>query len=175
MKLLLHYLSRYRWQVVLALLLAAINQTFSLLDPYIFGKLIDKFANRAKDFTESEFLKGVLLMLLAIVGVAMVSRIAKTLQDYVVNMIIQKMGANVFTDGLRHTLKLPYQQFEDQRSGETLSILQKVRTDSEKFITSFINVAFTSLVGIVFLTVYSLSVNSWLISIYFIGALPWLP
>jgi ATP-binding cassette subfamily B protein len=170
MKLLLHYLSRYRWQVVLALLLAAINQTFSLLDPYIFGKLIDKFANRAKDFTESEFLKGVLLMLLAIVGVAMVSRIAKTLQDYVVNMIIQKMGANVFTDGLRHTLKLPYQQFEDQRSGETLSILQKVRTDSEKFITSFINVAFTSLVGIVFLTVYSLSVNSWLISIYFIGA-----
>jgi ATP-binding cassette subfamily B protein len=170
MKLLLHYLSRYRWQVVLALVLAAINQTFSLLDPYIFGKLIDKYANRAKDFTEPEFMKGVLLMLLAIIGVAMVSRIAKTLQDYMVNMIIQKLGANVFTDGLKHTLKLPYQQFEDQRSGETLSILQKVRTDSEKFITSFINVAFTSLVGIVFLTVYSLSVNSWLIGIYFVGA-----
>ncbi|RYU97689.1 ABC transporter ATP-binding protein [Emticicia agri] len=170
MKLLLQYLSRYRWQVVLALTLAAINQTFSLLDPYIFGKLIDKYANRAKDFTEPEFLKGVLLMLLAIIGVAMVSRIAKTLQDYMVNMIIQKLGANVFTDGLKHTLKLPYQQFEDQRSGETLSILQKVRTDSEKFITSFINVAFTSLVGIVFLTVYSLSVNSWLIAIYFVGA-----
>lgn len=170
MKLLLHYLSRYRWQVVLALALAAINQTFSLLDPYIFGKLIDKFANRAKDFTQADFMKGVLLMLGAIVGVAMVSRIAKTLQDYVVNMIIQKLGANVFTDGLKHTLNLPYQQFEDQRSGETLSILQKVRTDSEKFITSFINVAFTSFVGIVFLTVYSLSVNSWLISIYFIGA-----
>lgn len=170
MKLLLYYLSRYRWQVVFALTLAAINQTFSLLDPYIFGKLIDKFANRAKDFTESEFLKGVLLMLGAIVGVAMVSRIAKTLQDYMVNMIIQKLGANVFTDGLKHTLKLPYQQFEDQRSGETLSILQKVRTDSEKFITSFINVAFTSLVGIVFLTIYSLSVNSWLIAIYFVGA-----
>lgn len=170
MKLLLHYLSRYRWQVVLALVLAAINQTFSLLDPYIFGKLIDKYANRAKDFTEPEFMKGVLLMLGAIVGVAMVSRIAKTLQDYVVNMVIQKLGANVFTDGLKHTLKMPYQQFEDQRSGETLSILQKVRTDSEKFITSFINVAFTSLVGIVFLTIYSLSVNSWLIAIYFVGA-----
>jgi len=170
MKLLLHYLSRYRWQVVLALLLAAINQTFSLLDPYIFGKLIDKYASRAKDYAEPDFMKGVLWMLLAIVGVAMVSRIAKTFQDYVVNMIIQKLGANVFTDGLRHTLKLPYQQFEDQRSGETLSILQKVRTDSEKFITSFINVAFTSLVGIVFLTIYSLSVNSWLIAIYFVGA-----
>ncbi|PLK42755.1 ABC transporter ATP-binding protein [Emticicia sp. TH156] len=170
MKLLLHYLSRYRWQVVLALFLAAVNQTFSLLDPYIFGKLIDKYANRAKDFAEPDFMKGVLLMLLAIIGVAMVSRIAKTLQDYVVNMIIQKLGASVFTDGLRHTLKLPYQQFEDQRSGETLSVLQKVRTDSEKFITSFINVAFTSLVGIVFLTIYSLSVNSWLIAIYFTGA-----
>ncbi|MBA4850762.1 ABC transporter ATP-binding protein [Emticicia sp. BO119] len=170
MKLLLHYLSRYRWQVVLALTLAAINQTFSLLDPYIFGKLIDKYANRAKDFTEPEFLKGVSLMLGAVIGVAMVSRIAKTLQDYMVNLIIQKLGANVFTDGLKHTLNLPYQQFEDQRSGETLSVLQKVRTDSEKFITSFINVAFTSLVGIVFLTIYSLSVNSWLIGIYFVGA-----
>lgn len=170
MKLLLHYLSRYRWQVVLALALAAINQTFSLLDPLIFGKIIDEYANRTKDFTESAYLKGVALWLLAIIGVAMVSRIAKTLQDYMVNMIIQKLGANVFTDGLKHTLKLPYQQFEDQRSGETLSILQKVRTDSEKFITSFINVAFTSLVGIVFLTIYSLSVNSWLIAIYFIGA-----
>ena len=40
MKLLLHYLSRYRWQVVLALLLASINQVFSLLDPLIFGKLL---------------------------------------------------------------------------------------------------------------------------------------
>jgi ATP-binding cassette subfamily B protein len=170
MKLLLQYLSRYKWQVVLAFVLAAINQTFSLLDPYIFGKLIDDFAKRPGEYAQNTFLKGVGLSLLAIIGVAMVSRIAKTLQDYVVSMVIQKLGAQVFTDGLKHTLKMPYQQFEDQRSGETLSILQKVRTDSEKFITVFINVAFTSFVGIVFVIVYVININPWLVTVYFVGA-----
>jgi ATP-binding cassette subfamily B protein len=170
MKLLLHYLSRYRWQVVLALSLAAINQTFSLLDPYFFGKLIDSFARKPKNYSESDFMWGVGMILLAIIGVAMVSRIAKTFQDYVVNSIIQKFGANIFIDGLKHTLRLPYQQFEDQRSGETLSTLQKVRTDTEKFISSFINVAFSSLVGIVFVVIYAINVNPFLVLVYFIGA-----
>ncbi|MCH5717603.1 hypothetical protein [Niabella hibiscisoli] len=73
-------------------------------------------------------------------GTAMVSRIAKAFQDYFVNVVIQKFGATIFTDGLQHSMRLPYQDFEDQRSGETLSILTKVRTDTEKFISSFVNV-----------------------------------
>ncbi len=170
MKLLLQYLSKYKSLVVLAFFLTTISQTFSLLDPYIFGKIIDEFLKNPTKYDETAFLKGVGLMILAIIGVAMVSRIAKTLQDYVVNLVIQKLGASVFTDGLQHTLKLPYQQFEDQRSGETLSILQKVRTDSEKFISAFINVAFSSTVGIVFLIIYAINVNPWLVLIYFTGS-----
>jgi ATP-binding cassette, subfamily B, bacterial len=170
MKILLQYLSRYKYQVALAFILAAINQTFSLMDPYFFGKLFDKFAKMPEKYSQKEYLAGVSTLLGAIVGVAMVSRIAKTLQDYVVNMVIQKFGAAVFIDGLKHTLNLPFQQFEDQRSGETLSILQKVRTDSEKFIMVFINVAFTSLVGIVFVIVYAITINPWLVGIYFAGA-----
>ncbi len=170
MRLLLKYLQRYRLQVLLAFILAAINQSFSLMDPYFFGKLIDKFAKMPDKYTQSQFLYGVASLLGAIVGVAMVSRIAKTFQDYVVNMVIQKFGADVFIDGLKHTLKLPFQQFEDQRSGETLSILQKVRTDSERFITVFINVAFTSLVGIVFVVIYAININPWLVAVYFFGA-----
>lgn len=170
MRLLLKYLQRYRLQVLLAFILAAINQSFSLMDPYFFGKLIDRFAKMPDKYTQSQFLYGVASLLGAIVGVAMVSRIAKTFQDYVVNMVIQKFGADVFIDGLKHTLKLPFQQFEDQRSGETLSILQKVRTDSERFITVFINVAFTSLVGIVFVVIYAININPWLVGVYFFGA-----
>jgi ATP-binding cassette, subfamily B, bacterial len=170
MKILLHYLSRYRWQVVLAFVLAAINQTFSLLDPYIFGKMIDKYLLHVKDFTQSDFMWGVGLSLLAIIAVAMVSRTAKTLQDYMMSLVIQQFGANVFTDGLKHTLNLPYQQFEDQRSGETLSTLQKVRTDTEKFITIFINVAFVSFVGIIFVTIYAINTNPVLVLVYLIGA-----
>ncbi len=41
---LLKYLRPYRRLIALALLLAAINQTFSMLDPYYFGKILDNFA-----------------------------------------------------------------------------------------------------------------------------------
>lgn len=170
MQLLFQYLKNYKGLIFFALLLAAINQTFSLLDPYIFGKIIDRFASRPGDYIESEFVKGVGLLILAAIGVAMVSRIAKAFQDYVTSLIIQKFGAKVYTDGLKHSLKLPFQQFEDQRSGETLNILQKVRSDSEKFISNCINVLFASLVGIVFVMIYAFSVEPRLVFIYFFAS-----
>lgn len=156
--------------VFLALVLASINQVFSLLDPYIFGKILDGFASHPKDYTESQFIKGVLLLIGAAMGVAMVSRIAKAFQDYCINLIIQKLGADIYTDGLKHTLQVAYNEFEDQRSGETLNILQKVRTDSERFIMSFINVLFVSIVGLVFVMVYALTVQPGLILMYLFSA-----
>ncbi|HET9056532.1 MAG TPA: ABC transporter ATP-binding protein [Chitinophagaceae bacterium] len=186
MKILLTYLKPYKWLVVLALILAAINQIFSMLDPYFFGKLIDKYAthpyengyfNEDKKFistgirTQTEFIWGVLGVLGILISVAMVSRIAKAFQDYFGNVIVQKFGAQIFTDGLKHSMKLPYQEFEDQRSGETLSILTKVRTDTEKFIISFINVLFGMLVGIVFVCAYSLRLHWSIMPIYFGGIL----
>jgi ATP-binding cassette subfamily B protein len=99
----------------------------------------------------------------------MVSRIAKAFQDYFLNLITQKFGATIFTDGLQHAMRLPYQEFEDQRSGETLGILQKVRTDTEKFISTFINVLFPVLVGIVFVAVYAFNKHWSLPVIYFGG------
>lgn len=172
MKLLLQYLSRYKYLVVLALFLAAINQVFSLLDPYIFGRyIIDPFAKQPDKWTQSEFISGITKGLLLLVGTAMISRIAKAFQDYTVNVVIQKFGARIYTDGLRHALKLPYQDFEDQRSGETLSVLQKVRSDTERFISVFVNVLFTTIVGIVFVMVYAITLNSWLVVIYLGGAI----
>ncbi|HJT74210.1 MAG TPA: ABC transporter ATP-binding protein [Chitinophaga sp.] len=177
MKLFLHYLKSYKWLIALALLLASINQVFSLLDPYIFGRMIDLFASHPHTTdngvprTQSDYTNGVILLLLASIGVAMVSRIAKAFQDYFVNVIIQKFGARIYSDGLRHSLRLPFQQFEDQRSGETLAVLTKVRTDSEKFITSFVNVLFVTLVGVVFVMIYAFRVHWSLVFVYFGGCL----
>ena len=175
MTLLLQYLSRYKGLILLALLLAAINQVFSLLNPYILGNLIiDPFANKAAYYRTNgmgtDFFKGISWGLLMIIGAAMVSRIAKAFQDYVLNVVIQQFGANLYTDGLRHALRLPYQDFEDQRSGETLSVLQKVRTDCEKFITNFVNVLFFTLVGIVFVTIVAFRLSPMLPLIYLIGS-----
>ncbi len=184
MKILLQYLKPYKGLVALALILAAINQSFSMMDPVIWGKVIDLFAKNApfKDANHTikipanDYVRGVIMWLLASIGVAMVSRIAKAFQDYYTNVIVQKFGARLFTDGLRHSMKLPYQDFEDQRSGETLSILTKVRADNEKFIVAFINVLFTTLVGIVVVTVWSVRVDPVIILIFFFGSglLGWL-
>lgn len=182
MKLLITYLKPYKWQLVLAMLLAAINQVFSLLDPTIFGKIID-YMNTAGDLSKSsgyiikpsvgktEFLKHTGFLLGLSICVAMVSRIAKSFQDYVVNRVVQKFGAKVFTDGLQHSMRLPYQDFADQRSGETLSILQKVRQDCSQFIGYFINVLFPILVGIVFLLIVTIAIHWSLIVVYFVGIL----
>lgn len=170
MKILLHYLGRYKKLVAFCLILAIINQVFSLLDPMIYGKIIDRFAKNPGDYTQQAFIEGVLLLIGASIGVAMVSRIAKAFQDYFLNLIIQSLGADIYTDGLKHTLQIPFSEFEDQRSGETLNILQKVRTDTEKFISSFINVLFFALVGIVFVMIYAINLNPWLVFVYIVAS-----
>jgi ATP-binding cassette, subfamily B, bacterial len=168
MKLLYGYLRHYRGLIALALTLAAINQIFSLLDPLIFRHVIDEYATRFREYSTGEFFRGVSLLLGAAVGVAFISRVAKNFQDYYINVITQRLGAQLYSDGIRHSLELPYSVFEDQRSGETLGRLQKVRTDVERLISTSINVLFTSLVGIIFVVIYAFSVH-WIIApVYFL-------
>ncbi len=174
MKILLSYLKKYKKLVLLALLLAAVNQCFSLMDPLIAGKMMDKFGVNASDYQNDpskRFVHDILLYLLAAVGVAMVSRIAKNFQDYFANVVVQRVGADMYTDGIRHSLELPYHVFEDQRSGETLGKLQKVRSDSEKFIIAFISVVFQTLVGLVFVIWYAFTVH-WLVAPVFLITVP---
>ncbi|MDB5111908.1 MAG: transporter ATP-binding protein, partial [Mucilaginibacter sp.] len=171
MKILLAYLSKYRWIVVLALILAGFNIGFSLLDPYITGHIVDRFIEKRDELGHDAYVYGVLGMVGLAVGAAMVSRIAKNFQDYFTNIIVQKVGAEMYADGLKHSLELPYQVFEDQRSGETLGILQKVRLDCEKFITAFISVLFVSFIGMLFVIVYSVTVSYKVTLVYF-AAIP---
>ena len=158
MHLLKTYLKKYWQLVILVLVLATINQVFSLLDPYIFRHVIDNYATKFGQYTLKEFLQGVSFLLLLAVGVAFVSRVAKNFQDYYLNTITQRLGADLYADGVKHSLALPYHVFEDQRSGETLNILQKARGDVEKLIAAAINVTFISLVGFIFVTIYALNI-----------------
>jgi ATP-binding cassette, subfamily B, bacterial len=165
------YLQQYWKLVLLALALAATNQVFSLLDPLIFRHIIDEYATRFKEYTTGQFVRGVSWLLFLAVSVAFVSRVAKNFQDYFVNVIVQRLGAQMYSDGIRHSLELPYSVFEDQRSGETLGKLQKVRSDVEKFISLAINMLFTTLVGVVFVMIYALSVH-WVIAPAFLLTVP---
>jgi len=171
MALLYRYLRAYWPLIVLALVLAAINQVFSLLDPAIFRHVIDDYATKYNQYSNAQFFRGVALLLGMAVGVAFVSRVAKNFQDYFVNVITQRLGAQLYSDGIRHSLSLPFQDFEDQRSGETLGKLQKVRADTEKFIAAFVNILFTSLVGVIFVMIYAYRVH-WSIAPAFLATVP---
>lgn len=171
MRILYSYLQQYRGRVILTLLLATVNQCFSLLDPQIFRHILDDYVARFREYTGAEFFRGVSVLLLLAVGAALVSRIAKNFQDYFVNVITQRLGAQMYADGLRHSLRLPYQVFEDQRSGETLGKLQKVRTDVERVIATGINFAFTTVVGVVFVTIYAITVH-WIIAPVYFSTIP---
>src|SRR5438876_5863967 len=191
MKILFHYLKPHKWLVILVLTLAAINIGFSLIDPILLGKLVNLAADLTTSLkhppkmTEHTFYWGydhimkegkpylklcVFYIVIFSMSVAMIRRISKNFQDYFLNVVIQKFGAKVFTDRLQHAMKLPYQQFEDQRSGETLSVLTKVRADVEKFMINFINILFGVIVGVVFVFVYAALFIHWSIPVaYLVG------
>ncbi len=173
MTILYTYLKTHKPLLFLALILAAINQCFSLCDSIIIGKLMNECGVGAANFNHnfSAFTKALLGWLALSLGAAMMSRIAKNFQDYFTNIIIQRTGAQMYTDGIQKALQLPYQDFEDQRSGETLGKLQKVKTDCEKFITFSISMIFQSSVGIVFVVMYSINIH-WLLGPIFLSTVP---
>jgi ATP-binding cassette subfamily B protein len=169
MDILWKYLQPHRWLVVFSLFLAAIAQVLNLLDPVILGKIIDEYALSPGDKTEEQLIQGVIFWLLVAVGVALLSRLAKTFQEYLTRLVVQRFGTQLYNDGLRQTLRLSFQEFQDQSSGETVAMLQKVRTDTERFINSFINILFSSVVGVGFLIFYAITKHWSLIPVFVIG------
>jgi ATP-binding cassette subfamily B protein len=170
MRLLFDYLRRWKHLVFAALFLATINQIFSLLDPQVFRMIVDRYATTPAAMPAAVFVRGVLLLLLAYVGVALVSRIAKNFQDYFVNVIAQRVGARLYELSVSHSLSLPYAVFEDQRSGEILQVMQKARADAQQLITNVVNMMFVSLVGYVFVTAYGFHVHWSLGTVYILLA-----
>jgi len=171
MWLLWKYLQPQKWLIGVALILAAASQLLNLLDPVIFGKIIDDYALNPGTLTEPELVSGALFWLGAALAIALLARAAKTFQDYFIRLIVYRFGMQVFDDGLKQTLRLSYNEFEDQRSGETLSVLQKVRLDTQMFISSFINILFSTIVGMGFLVAYAVTKNWLLIPVFLVGIL----
>jgi len=164
MQFIFRYLKGYKKTLIGVLVLAAINQIFSLLDPQVFRLLVDNYASKVDELEKAEFFQGAGLLLLAFVGVALVSRIAKNFQDYYVNVITHRLGTKLYAESVHHSLFLPYQMFEDQSSGEILQKMQKARQDIQRIITGLVNVFFVYLLGITFVLIYAFWVN-WIIGL----------
>lgn len=103
MKILWKYLKPQQKWVIISLLLAAAAQLLNLVDPIIFGKIIDDYAIKPITNNQSDLTKGVVKWLALAVGIAMLARIAKAFQDYTTRLAVQKFGMQIFNDGLKQT------------------------------------------------------------------------
>lgn len=90
------YLRKYWKLCVLVIVLATVNQLFSLIEPIIFQRIIDQYALRFDELTRAEFFRGTITLLLAFIGTALISRIAKNFQDYYLNTVSQRSGADMY-------------------------------------------------------------------------------
>ncbi len=140
MSLLWRYLRPHRGRAVLALLLAGLAQVLQLVDPLIFGHIVDRYALNPEGRPERELVRGSFGWLAVATGVALVARLAASVQQYVVRRTVQEVGRAMFDDGLRHALRLSYEELEQRSSGEMMALLQKVRSDVERFSSAVINV-----------------------------------
>ena len=171
MKVLRKYLRPLRWWVLLALVLAGLGQILDLVDPLILGRIIDDYALNPGGRPQDELVRGVLGWLALAVAIALLARLAKSLQDYVLTYVVQSSGMQLFNDGMRQTLRLTYQEYEDSSSGETVALLQKVRGDVERFINAAVNILFATIVGMSFLIWYAVTRSWLLVPVFLIGVL----
>lgn len=165
------YIRPLRWWVVLSLVLAGVAQILTLVDPLIFGVIVDEYVLNPDNKPDDVLVRGAVWWLFVAAAVALAARLAKAFQDYVLALVVQKFGMQIFNDGLRQTLRLSFQEFEDRSSGEAVAMLQKVRTDTERFINAFVNILFSSLVGISFLLWYGITKHWLLIPVFVVGVL----
>ena len=171
MKLLYSYLSKHKGLLAATLVLATVNQVFSLLDPQFFRLIIDHFASHPELFTVKAFLVGVALLLLGSMSVAFVSRVTKNFQDYYTNIISLRVGSRLYTDTIAHAFSLPYGIFEDERSGELLQKVRQARDNTQALIALFVGGVFVPLVGLIFVIIYALIVQ-WMVGVVYIVMIP---
>jgi len=169
MKILFKYLRPHRLLIFLSLALAASAQLLSLIDPLIFGRIIDDYSTNRNNLPQNQLIKEVSYWLVIALLIAFASKLCKAIQEFTTRKVVARFGMSIFNDGLKQTLRLSFQEFEESRSGTTLSVLQKVKTDAERFINAFINILFSSTVGIGFLIWYSINKNWLLVPVFFIG------
>ena len=115
MKILLSYLKNYWKLVILALLLAAINQIFSMLDPWIFRIVIDDYATKFDHYTTEQFIRGVVVTSCSSSWCSICFPRCKKFPGLLCKCNYTKTWcAKIYSDGISHSLLLPFYQFEDQ-------------------------------------------------------------
>ena len=164
MRLLIGYLPSQRKAITAALLFVVINQVLLMVDPYIFRRIVDDFVVKYRQNPRADMLLGVSLWVGVMLAAVLLSWVGKNNLLATVSRVSHRVSAAMFADGIRHSLELPYLEFEQRRSGETLDRLQRLRTTVERFLTTTVNLLLASVIRVAIVIVYAASVY-WLIGL----------
>ena len=136
MRLLLRHSLRHRRALAGAFALATFHHLLILADPQILRMIVDRYVMRVDELPGDVFVRGVLWLVAASVGLLLLARLARTMQEYRINLIARRVGAQLYATSVAHSLLLPFRIYEDRRSGELLHTMQRARLDAEQSITS---------------------------------------
>ncbi|TSC65958.1 MAG: multidrug ABC transporter ATPase/permease [Candidatus Doudnabacteria bacterium Gr01-1014_77] len=153
-KFLSQYFQKERKNIALIFVFVMLSQSFSLLEPVFYTRILDRFLrdshNLTKFPTEHAFFVALGITVLAWIASAFAARIFKNFQQYYVNTVSDRIGINVFNHAYEHVISLPIQFHANQKTGEVFRKISKARED----ITTLFGVAFDK----IFQNVFSISI-----------------
>nr|MDQ3282271.1 ABC transporter ATP-binding protein [Acidobacteriota bacterium] len=154
MKLLLRHSLRHWRALIAAFALATVQQLLLLADPHVLRLIVDRYVLHLNELPREVFIRGVVWLVAASVAITTTARLARTLQEYRINLIARRVGAQLYSDSVAHSLLLPFRVYEDRRSGELLHTMQRARLDTETSITSAVRL-YLGGVGMIGVTTYA--------------------
>jgi ATP-binding cassette subfamily B protein len=158
MRLLLAHLKPYKAALVMTLALATVNQFLLLVEPQLLRLMVDRYVMRAASLTPQQFFRGVAGLVAAAVIVALVARVLRSVQEFSIQAVAQRVGASLYSDVLAHALLLPFRVLEDQRSGELLERMERARTDARGAVTQIVQLYLAAL-ALTAVTLYAFHVH----------------
>ena len=170
MRLLLARLKPYKAAVAMTLVLATVNQLLVLLEPQLLRLMVDRYVMRAASLTPRQFFGGVGMLVAAGVIMLTLARVLRSVQEFSIQTVAQRVGAALYAEALAHTLLLPFRVLEDQRSGELLERMERARNDARGAITQVVQI-YLSLLALLVVSIYAFYVH-WLLGLVFIVIVP---
>jgi ATP-binding cassette subfamily B protein len=170
MRLLLAHLKPYKGAVAMTLALATANQILLLVEPQLLRLMVDRYVMRAASLTPQQFFRGVAGLVVAAVVVALIARVLKTVQEFSIQSVAQRVGAALYSDVLSHALLLPFRVLEDQRSGELLERMERARADARGAVTQIVQI-YLAVLALFAVTLYAFYVH-WALGAMYVVLVP---
>jgi ATP-binding cassette, subfamily B, bacterial len=155
MRIIIGYIKKFWIIILIASGLALLSRVAAFSEPYVFKVIIDKYLRASSLDTLRDDFQRVVILLAVAFGLTTFSRFAAHTGHYFTMKLAKTVGRNIYKDSLKHSMMMPYNYFENNRSGEILSKLQVAKGNIEAFITGLIAYQFSLLIGLIFIIVYA--------------------